>query len=173
MLVTWLVLMVTTRGKPLFLQQRLGHGGRPFTMYKFRTMKLDAPARQHEVANEHQGPIFKNRRDPRITRVGRILRKLSIDEMPQLFNVLAGQMSLVGPRPPLAKEVAQYRALATPPSGREARPHLSLAGERPFRIAFDDWAKMDLWYIAHQNLVTDLVLLAKTPWTVLTARGAY
>ena len=106
MLATWLVLMVTTRGKPIFRQERLGYRGRPFAIYKFRTMVLDATKVQHRVENEKDGPIFKNCRDPRITRIGRFLRSTSIDEFPQLLNVLAGQMTLVGPRPPLAKEVA-------------------------------------------------------------------
>ncbi len=173
MLTTFLVLLVTTRGKPLFRQVRLGWQGRPFTMYKFRTMVLDAEQRRTEVANEKSGPIFKNRRDPRITRIGRILRKTSIDETPQLFNVLAGQMSLVGPRPPLASEVARYepwqrRRLAIQP-GLTCLWQISGRSE----IGFADWVRMDIWYLRNQSLRTDLELLIKTPWTVLTGRGAY
>jgi lipopolysaccharide/colanic/teichoic acid biosynthesis glycosyltransferase len=173
LLITYLVLLVTTRGKPIFRQERLGYCGRPFTMYKFRTMHLDAAARQHEVTNEHAGPIFKNRRDPRVTRIGRFLRATSIDEMPQLINVLWGQMSLVGPRPPLAGEVAQYtpwqlRRLAVKP-GLTCLWQVSGRSE----IGFDQWVSMDLWYIRNQGLWTDLGLLAKTPWSVLSRRGAY
>jgi len=170
---TFLVLLVTTRGRPIFRQQRLGHCGRPFAMYKFRTMVLDAAARQHEVPNEKDGPIFKNRRDPRITRIGRFLRSASIDELPQLFNVLAGQMSLVGPRPPVAKEVAQYkpwqrRRLAV-------KPGLTCLWQVSGRceIGFEDWVRMDLWYLENQGFWTDLKLLLKTPGSVLSRRGAY
>jgi len=173
MAVTFLVLLVTTRGKPLFRQVRLGWQGRPFTMYKFRTMVLDAENRRAEVRNEASGPVFKNRRDPRITRIGRILRKTSIDETPQLFSVLAGHMSLVGPRPPLASEVARYepwqrRRLAV-------RPGLTCLWQISGRseIGFEDWVRMDIWYLRNQSLRTDLELLIKTPWSVLTGRGAY
>jgi lipopolysaccharide/colanic/teichoic acid biosynthesis glycosyltransferase len=173
MLVTFLVLMATTRGKPLFRQDRLGWQGRPFAMYKFRTMVVDAEKLRHDIHNEKSGPVFKNRRDPRITRLGRILRKTSIDETPQLFSVLAGHMSLVGPRPPLASEVARYqpwqrRRLAV-------RPGLTCLWQISGRseIGFEDWVRMDLWYLRNQSLLTDLSLLVKTPWTVLTGRGAY
>ena len=173
LLTTYLVLLVTTRGKPIFRQKRLGLCGRPFTMYKFRTMRLGAAGRQHEVKNEQEGPIFKNRRDPRVTRIGRLLRATSIDEMPQLVNVLLGQMSLVGPRPPLAKEVARYtpwqlRRLAVKP-GLTCLWQVSGRSE----IGFHEWVSMDLWYIRNQSLRTDLSLLAKTPWSVLSRRGAY
>lgn len=173
MLATYLVLLVTTRGNPLFRQVRLGWQGRPFVMYKFRTMDMDAEKRRHTVHNEKSGPVFKNRRDPRITRLGRILRKTSIDETPQLFSVLAGHMSLVGPRPPLPAEVARYmpwqrRRLAV-------RPGLTCLWQISGRseIGFEDWVRMDLWYLRNQSLGTDMRLLAKTPWTVLSGRGAY
>jgi lipopolysaccharide/colanic/teichoic acid biosynthesis glycosyltransferase len=173
LLTTYLVLLITTRGKPIFRQERLGCCGRPFTMYKFRTMRLDAIERQHEVKNDQDGPIFKNRRDPRVTRIGRLLRATSIDEMPQLVNVLLGQMSLVGPRPPLKKEVAQYtpwqlRRLAVKP-GLTCLWQVSGRSE----IGFEQWVSMDLWYVRNQSLLTDLRLLAKTPWSVLSSRGAY
>ena len=171
---TFLTLLVTTRGKPLFIQQRIGYLGKRFPMIKFRTMRLDADKMQHQVQNQHRdGPIFKNRQDPRITRIGRFLRKTSIDEMPQLFNVLAGHMSLVGPRPPVAKEVVQYknwqrRRLAIQP-GLTCLWQVSGRSE----IGFEDWVRMDIWYARNQNLLTDLWLLIKTPWTVITGRGAY
>ncbi len=172
LLVTWTVLMLTG-GKPIFRQVRLGYRGLPFVMYKFRSMCLDADKRQHEVQNEKNGPIFKNRHDPRITPVGRFLRATSIDELPQLFNVLLGHMSLVGPRPPLAKEVAQYepwqrRRLAVKP-GLTCLWQVSGRSE----VGFEDWVRMDLWYIRHQTFLVDLLLLLKTPWCVLTRRGAY
>lgn len=173
MLTTLLVLLVTTKGRPIFCQQRLGLCGRPFPMFKFRTMRLDAEKVRHLVTNEKDGPIFKNRRDPRITRVGRFLRSTSIDEMPQLFNVLAGHMSLVGPRPPLASEVNEYE-----PWQRlrlTAKPGLTCLWQVSGRceIGFEDWVRMDIWYVNHQSLWTDLVLLVQTPWSVLSQRGAY
>ena len=173
MLITWLVLFVTTRGRPIFKQVRLGYRGRPFTMYKFRTMTLDALETQHRVVNEQEGPIFKNRRDPRITTIGRFLRSTSIDELPQLLNVLWGQMSLVGPRPPIGKEVARYepwqrRRLAV-------RPGLTCLWQVSGRseIDFQRWVRMDLWYVRNQSFLVDLKLLWKTPRSVLSGRGAY
>ncbi len=170
---TLLVLTVTMRGRPLFIQERVGYCGRRFRMLKFRTMRLDADKLQHLVPNEHEGPIFKNRRDPRVTRIGRILRATSIDELPQLFNVLIGDMSLVGPRPPLAKEVEQYepwqrRRLAVKP-GLTCLWQVSGRSE----VAFEDWVRMDLWYLKNQNLATDAKLLARTPGSVVSGRGAY
>jgi len=173
MLTTYLVLLFTTRGKPIFRQERLGYRGRRFTMYKFRTMRLDAAERQREVENEKDGPIFKNRRDPRVTRLGRLLRSTSIDETPQLFNVLLGQMSLVGPRPPIAKEVARYerwqRRRLTVKPGLTCLWQVSGRSE----VGFKQWVRMDLWYVKNQSLSTDLILLVRTPWSVLSRRGAY
>ncbi len=170
---TLLVLSITTKGKPLFVQERIGYCGRRFRMIKFRTMRLDADKVQHLVQNDKDGPIFKNRHDPRVTRIGRFLRKTSIDEMPQLFNVLAGSMALVGPRPPVAKEVEQYR----PWQRRRLaiKPGLTCLWQVSGRseIQFEDWVRMDLWYLKHQNLKTDAKLLAKTPTSVVSGRGAY
>jgi lipopolysaccharide/colanic/teichoic acid biosynthesis glycosyltransferase len=173
MLVTLVVLTITTKGRPLFIQERIGYCGRRFPMIKFRTMRLDADKLQHQVQNEKDGPIFKNRRDPRITRVGRFLRSSSIDEMPQIFNVLAGHMSLVGPRPPIAKEVAKYqvwqsRRLAVQP-GLTCLWQVSGRSE----IGFEDWVRMDIWYLQNQNIKTDLSLLVRTPISILTGQGAY
>lgn len=173
MTVTWLILMWTTKGRPIFVQERVGFLGRPFRMYKFRTMVIGAAAQQQAIANHKDGPIFKNFRDPRITRFGRILRSLSIDETPQLFNVLFGQMSLVGPRPALADEVRQYepwqRTRLTVKPGLTCLWQVSGRSE----IGFDEWMRMDAWYVGHQTLWTDLTLLARTPWSVLSRRGAY
>lgn len=173
MLVTFLVLLVTTKGRPIFSQTRVGLCGRTFPMYKFRSMRLDADRVQHLVSNEKDGPIFKNRRDPRITRVGRFIRSTSIDEMPQLFNVLLGHMSLVGPRPPVPQEVAKYelwqlRRLAV-------KPGLTCLWQVSGRceIGFEDWVRMDIWYLQNQNVATDLELLARTPVSVISGRGAY
>jgi lipopolysaccharide/colanic/teichoic acid biosynthesis glycosyltransferase len=173
MLVTYLLLLVTTKGHPIFAQERVGLCGRTFTMYKFRTMRLDADRLQHLVPNEKDGPVFKNRRDPRITRIGRFLRSTSIDETPQIFNVLRGDMALVGPRPPVPQEVEKYqpwqRARLTVKPGLTCLWQVSGRCE----IGFDDWTRMDIWYRQHQSLATDLQLLSKTPLSVLSRRGAY
>ncbi len=173
MVATWVALMFTTRGKPVFVQERIGYRGLPFQMYKFRTMRVDAEAVQQAVKNEQSGPVFKNRRDPRITKIGRWLRSFSIDEMPQLFNVLVGDMSLVGPRPPVAKEVAQYERWQL--QRLSIKPGLTCLWQISGRceIGFEDWVRMDIWYMEHQSFWTDLKLLFKTPWSVLSRRGAY
>lgn len=173
MIVVFAVLLVTTKGKPLFFQKRLGYQGKPFWMIKFRTMIVDADKRQAVIENEKDGPIFKNRRDPRITPLGAFLRSTSLDETPQLLSVLVGQMALVGPRPPIAKEVAQYdwwqqRRLSVKP-GLTCLWQVSGRSE----IGFVDWVRMDLWYVKNQSFWTDLVLLVKTPIAVLARRGAY
>jgi lipopolysaccharide/colanic/teichoic acid biosynthesis glycosyltransferase len=173
MLVTWAVLMVTTKGQPIFAQERVGLCGLRFRMFKFRSMVVDASRLQHQVVNEASGPVFKNRRDPRITRVGCFLRSTSIDEMPQLFNVLLGQMALVGPRPPVPAEVAKYQPWQL--QRLAVKPGLTCLWQVSGRceIGFEDWVRMDIWYLRNQNLLTDLKLLWKTPMSVLSRRGAY
>lgn len=173
MLAIYAVLWVTTGGRPIYHQIRIGHLGRPFTMLKFRTMRLDADRIQHTVSNDKDGPVFKNRCDPRITWLGRWLRKTSLDETPQLINVLRGEMSLVGPRPPIGREVAKYepwqrRRLAVKP-GLTCLWQVSGRSE----VGFESWVRMDLWYVLNQTLWTDLTLLVRTPLSVLTCRGAY
>jgi lipopolysaccharide/colanic/teichoic acid biosynthesis glycosyltransferase len=154
----------------------LGRNGREFTVYKFRSMWQDAERRLSEVAglNEvNDGPIFKMRNDPRITGVGRYLRKTSLDELLQLWNVLKGDMSLVGPRPPLASEVVKYedwqlRRLTVKPgmtglwqvSGRS-------------NLGFIEMVELDLQYIDTWSIWRDIVLLLRTPLAVISARGAY
>ena len=167
------VLMVTTKGHPFFCQERLGFLGRPFRLYKLRTMVLDAEKLRSLVTNELEGPVFKNRADPRITWIGRILRKTSIDELPQLFNVIRGDMSLIGPRPPLAQEVMQYKPLQR--KRLAVRPGLTCLWQVSGRneIRFARWIQMDLWYVKHQNLLTDFLLLLRTPWAVISGRGAH
>jgi lipopolysaccharide/colanic/teichoic acid biosynthesis glycosyltransferase len=173
LLTVFAVLMVTTRGKPLFGQERVGLCGRRFRMFKFRTMRLDADKLQHLVQNEKDGPIFKNKQDPRVTKLGRWLRKTSIDEMPQLVSVLLGDMSLVGPRPPVPKEVAKYKAWQR--RRLAVKPGLTCLWQVSGRsdIGFDDWVRMDIWYVQNQSLWTDFKLLVKTPLTVVSCKGAY
>lgn len=174
MLLCALLIRSTGPGPVLYRQQRVGLNGRLFRMLKFRTMTPDAEQRLGEVAhlNEATGPVFKARRDPRITRIGAWLRKYSLDELPQFFNVLRGDMSLVGPRPPIPEEVAEY--------DRWQRRRLSM---RPgltclwqvrgrHRIPFDEWMRLDLQYIDHWSLGLDIRILARTVLTVLAGTGA-
>ncbi|MFN2557371.1 MAG: sugar transferase [Nitriliruptorales bacterium] len=175
LLIASLAIISTSPGHVLFVQERLGRDGRPFRMFKFRSMYRDAEARRAELAdlNECTGPIFKVRNDPRITPVGRVLRKLSLDEMPQLLNVLRGDMSLVGPRPPLPDEYAVYGPRER---GRLAvKPGLTCTWQVSGRsdLDFDTWMEMDLSYIRDWSLWLDVKLLLLTIPAVLSGRGAY
>jgi lipopolysaccharide/colanic/teichoic acid biosynthesis glycosyltransferase len=173
MIVSFLVLLVTTRGCPIFRQERIGFCGRPFTMYKFRTMSLNAESQRHLVKHERQGPVFKNRSDPRITTFGRLLRSFSIDEIPQLFNVLRGDMSLVGPRPPIRSEVVQYKRNQF--ERLSVNPGLTCLWQVSGRaeLDFDQQVNLDVTYVRNQSLWSDLLLLIRTPLSVLSRRGAY
>jgi lipopolysaccharide/colanic/teichoic acid biosynthesis glycosyltransferase len=173
LLVTLLVLVVTTKGRPFFVQERVGYCGRRFRIVKFRSMIPNAEALQKLVVNEQDGPIFKNATDPRVTRFGFFLRTTSLDETPQLINVLLGQMSLVGPRPHPVSEVAEYT-----PAQRQrlaTKPGLTCLWQVEGRsdLGFEEGVTKDLWYIQNQGLRTDLQLLFRTPWSVLSRRGAY
>jgi lipopolysaccharide/colanic/teichoic acid biosynthesis glycosyltransferase len=173
LLTTLFVLMISTKGRPFFVQERVGFCGRRFRIIKFRTMVLEAESLKKFVTNQQDGPIFKNDADPRVTHVGRFLRSTSIDETPQLINVLLGQMSLVGPRPHPISEVAEYT-----PSQRQRlaiKPGLTCLWQVEGRseLGFEEGVQMDIWYIQHQGLLTDLQLLFRTPLSVLSRRGAY
>jgi lipopolysaccharide/colanic/teichoic acid biosynthesis glycosyltransferase len=167
------VMLLITGGAPIFRQTRVGLCGQRFQIYKFRTMRRDAQNLQAAVVNEQSGPVFKNRRDPRITRLGLWLRKFSLDETPQLFNVLRGEMSLVGPRPPVPREVAEYAPRHC--LRLSVKPGLTCVWQVSGRcdVEFDDWMGLDEWYVRNQSLRTDVDLLLRTPWSVLTCRGAY
>lgn len=162
-------------GPVFFSQIRVGRHGRLFTMYKFRTMRTDAERIKRELMdqNETGGVIFKMTRDPRITRVGRWLRKLSIDELPQIVNVLKGEMSIVGPRPPVPSEVAEY----SPADRRrlEARPGLTCLWQVSGRsdIPFEGQVRLDVEYIETRSFWRDLWILVRTVPAVLLGRGAY
>ena len=165
---------LTSPGPVFFKQQRCGLNGRLFTMYKLRSMVDNAEqARfEFEALNEMDGPVFKSSRDPRRTTVGKFLRKFSIDELPQFYNVLRGEMSLVGPRPPLPQEVARYerwqrRRLSMKP-GITCLWQISGRNE----VSFQDWMKLDLTYIDNWSLLLDLKILLKTVPVVLLGRGA-
>ena len=168
-------IVVTSPGPVFYRQTRIGKYGEPFTFLKFRSMRAGAHEQRADLSdqNEVSGPVFKIREDPRITPVGRVLRKLSIDELPQVFHVLSGKMSLVGARPPLPDEVDTY-------GSREwlrllARPGLTCIWQTSGRsdLDFDTWVDMDIDYILNWNLGLDVKLLFKTVPAVLSGRGAY
>jgi len=174
----------TSRGPVLFRQERIGAGGRPFTLYKFRTMRNGASEHLHRqfvtemitsgMTSMTVSPVngtFKLSRDDRVTRVGRILRKTSIDELPQLINVLLGDMSLVGPRPPIHYEVARYE-----PWQRErlaVRPGITglwqVSGRN--RLSYNEMCQLDLAYIRGWSIGKDLAIILRTPWAMFVDRG--
>ena len=170
------LIKLSSRGPVLYEWRALGYRARPFIAYKFRTMVVGAEARKAEfaAANEMTGPVFKLRRDPRVTPLGRWLRKFSIDELPQLWSVLKGDMSLVGPRPPLPEEFAEYEEWQC---GKLAvRPGITCVWQVSGRNEISDfgtWARLDLQYIREWNLWLDFRLLLRTIPAVLSGRGAY
>ena len=175
LLVVGVAVRCTSRGPALFAQRRVGQGGRIFTLFKFRTMRTSAEDELTGLAdlNELDGPLFKIRDDPRLTPLGRRLRRLSLDELPQLWNVVAGQMSIVGPRPPLPAEVdafsdeARRRLLVKP--GLTGLWQVSGRANLPWKEA----VRLDLYYVENWSPSLDLVILAKTLTAVVRGRGAY
>ena len=175
LVVVAMAVRLSSPGPVFFVQTRIGRDGKPFGMIKFRSMYADAEARRADLLaqSDREGVCFKSRNDPRITPVGRILRRLSLDELPQIFNVLRGDMSLVGPRPALPEEVRAYPTRAV---GRLAvLPGITGLWQVSGRaeICFDEMVEMDLAYAADGRLTTDLALLFRTFRAVLTGRGAY
>ena len=175
LLVIALCIRLDSPGPILFVQTRVGKHGREFPVFKFRSMFTDAEERLHTVldANERSGPVFKIKRDPRITRTGRWLRRCSADEVPQLLNVLRGEMSLVGPRPALPREVALY----TPEqAGRlSVLPGLTGLWQVSGRatLSFEASVLLDMEYVRRQSAWLNLVILLRTIPAVLTGHGAY
>jgi lipopolysaccharide/colanic/teichoic acid biosynthesis glycosyltransferase len=175
----WIVIAalvkLTSQGPVLYSSTRVGRGGRPFQFLKFRSMYVDADRRLAELrdANEKDGPIFKMKHDPRVTPLGRFLRKYSLDELPQLYNVLRGDMSLVGPRPPLPHEVEQYDEYCR--ERLSVRPGLTCYWQIIGRsnLSFGEWMELDHRYLREMGLWTDLKILLKTPVAVLKGDGAY
>ena len=169
-----LIIKLTSRGPIFFKQKRVGLHGKPFDMLKFRSMVVNAEELRAtlEALNEQTGPVFKIKNDPRITRIGRFIRKYSIDELPQLLNVLRGEMSVVGPRPPLPKEVDKYAAWQR--RRLSVRPGLTCIWQVSGRnqISFEEWMYLDMQYIDNWTLLTDLGLILKTVPVVLTGNGA-
>lgn len=159
---------------PFFKQIRVGRHGREFYMYKFRTMRAGSDKIIDNLSeqNEMDGPVFKMKDDPRITRIGKFLRKVSLDELMQFFNVLKGDMTLVGPRPPLPREVEFYtdyqklRLLVTPGITCTWQIHKNRND-----VPFEEWVEMDLEYIQHRTFINDLKIMLKTPIVMITATG--
>jgi exopolysaccharide biosynthesis polyprenyl glycosylphosphotransferase len=175
LLLVGLLVRLQDGGPVLYRQRRVGSNGAQFDMIKFRSMVVDAETRLAEIAadNEQDAVLFKIRADPRVTRIGRFIRKFSIDELPQLFNVLRGEMSLVGPRPPLVNEYEQYeqdthrRLLVRP--GMTGLWQVSGRSDLPWSEA----VRLDLYYVDNWSMVIDLVIMIKTVKAVLFSRGAY
>lgn len=174
MVVVAILIKLTSPGPVFFSQKRVGMNQRQFKLYKFRSMVADAEERKHELQhlNERDGPAFKIQNDPRTTRIGQFIRKTSIDELPQLFNVLSGEMSLVGPRPPLPEEVKRYEWLFR--KRLSVKPGVTCIWQISGRnnVSFDRWMKMDHEYIENWSLWLDLKILLKTIPAVLFSRGA-
>jgi exopolysaccharide biosynthesis polyprenyl glycosylphosphotransferase len=175
LLVIALIVKFSSPGPIIYKQKRVGKGGVAFPFYKFRSMYKDADKRLAELmgANEKEGPIFKIKDDPRITPIGKFLRKYSLDELPQLFNVLKGDMSLVGPRPPIPREVEQYddnafRRLSVPPG---ITCLWQICGRSD--TSFDEWMALDALYVEQMSFWLDLKILMKTPTAVIRGDGAY
>jgi lipopolysaccharide/colanic/teichoic acid biosynthesis glycosyltransferase len=175
MLVIAIAISVSSPGPIFFRQLRVGRGGRFFTIYKFRSMREDAESRQAALAhlNEVSGPIFKIKRDPRLIPVGRIIRRLSLDEAPQLFNVLKGEMSLVGPRPALMREVLLYEPWQL--IRLTSRPGMTGIWQISGRseVSFEEMMAMDMRYVRGWSLWLDLSLLLRTVPALVRGRGAY
>lgn len=179
---SWLFLIVAVlikledpKGPVFFKQIRVGKDGKQFYMYKFRSMVTDAETKLQELLkyNEVSGAMFKMKNDPRVTKVGKFIRKTSIDELPQLWNVLKGEMSLVGPRPPLPREVAQYteydkqRLLVTP--GCTGLWQVSARNS----VGFKEMVELDLHYIRHQSILFDLKIIVKTIFVLFGSKHAF
>lgn len=175
MLIVALIIVIDSPGaSPIFSQTRIGRDGKPFTFYKFRSMRPNAEQELENLLpyNEMNGPVFKIKDDPRITRIGRFIRRSSIDELPQLWNVLRGDMSLVGPRPGVPREVEQYsdyekqRLIVTP--GLTCYWQI-----QPNRndLSFEEWVALDLRYIKERSFVTDWKIIWKTFGAVLGMNG--
>lgn len=182
LLILWPIMLITAlviwlddpHGSPVFSQTRCGRDGKQFKMYKFRSMYVDAEDRLNDLLadNEMDGPAFKIKDDPRITRVGRVIRRVGLDELPQLWNILKGDMSIVGPRPALPREVEQYTPLQK--QRMYVTPGLTCYWQvQPKRndISFDDWMALDLKYIQERSFWVDWKIIFKTVGAVLGGEG--
>ena len=170
-----LLIKLETRGPVFFKQERVGFEGRLFGCYKFRSMAMDAEAQKEKLAhlNEATGAAFKIKDDPRITGVGRFLRRSSLDEFPQLFNILKGDMSVIGPRPQIPSEVGDYTAEQA--QRLLVRPGLTCLWQVSGRshLDFSEWMELDRQYVQKRSLLFDLSILARTLPAVIERKGAY
>lgn len=174
LLVALAVYIDDPKGSPIFSQTRCGRNGKPFKFYKFRSMCVDAEAKLDALLqqNEMDGPAFKIKDDPRITRVGKFIRKTSLDELPQLFNILKGDMSIVGPRPPLPREVEQYDAYQR--QRLYVTPGLTCYWQiQPHRndLTFDEWMELDIKYMKERSFLVDWKIIFQTVRAVLFGQG--
>lgn len=170
-----IIIKMTSKGPVFFSQKRVGKNGKEFDMYKFRSMVVNAEELKEKLAakNEMSGPMFKMKDDPRVTKVGKFIRKTSIDELPQLWNILKGDMSLVGPRPSLPKEVAQFEDWMY--KRLEVKPGLTCYWQVSGRnnIDFEDWMKLDIKYVDERNLWIDIKLIFKTVGVLFGDKNAH
>lgn len=175
LLVTAILIKRESKGNIIFAQNRVGLNGKEFKMYKFRSMVDNAEElkKKLEEKNEMIGPMFKMKNDPRITKVGRFIRKTSIDELPQLINVLKGEMSLVGPRPSLPSEVKKFETWMK--KRLEAKPGLTCYWQVSGRnnISFEEWMKLDVNYVNHRNIMIDAKLILKTITLLIGDKNAW
>ncbi|WP_217987572.1 sugar transferase [Terribacillus saccharophilus] len=175
LIIALLIKIEDKEGNIIFRQERVGKNGKLFYMYKFRSMVSNAEELKATLLekNEVDGPVFKIKNDPRITKIGKLLRKTSLDELPQLFNVIKGDMSLVGPRPPLLEEVLEYtnyekiRLSVTP----GLTCYWQVGGRS--NLSFEEWVELDLKYIRERNIYIDIKLIAKTILVLFGSKGAF
>lgn len=170
-----LIVRLSSPGPIIYRSERIGLCGKPFQFPKFRSMYVDSDKKLQQLLseNEKDGPIFKIKNDPRITPVGRFLRKYSLDELPQLISVLRGEMSLVGPRPPIRREVEQYDEVAM--RRLTVKPGITCYWQVMGRsdLTFDEWMELDNRYINEMSFLVDLSIVLRTPGAVVRGRGAY
>ena len=175
LIIVGLLIKTESKGPIIFSQKRIGLNGREFNMYKFRSMVINAEELKEKLMkqNEMSGPMFKMKDDPRITKVGKIIRKTSIDELPQLINVLKGDMSLVGPRPSLPNEVKDFKPWML--KRLDVKPGLTCYWQVEGRnsITFNEWMKLDVKYVDNHNIWIDIKLIFKTILLLFGDRNAY
>ncbi|MFR9239375.1 MAG: sugar transferase [Clostridium baratii] len=173
-LIVSLFIKFESKGPVIFSQDRIGKDGKIFKMYKFRSMVVNAEELKEKLKeqNEMSGPMFKMKEDPRVTRIGKFIRKTSIDELPQLINVIKGDMSLVGPRPSLPKEVEQFEHWMM--ERLEVKPGLTCYWQVSGRnnIDFEDWMKLDIRYVREKNTLIDIKLIFKTVFVLFGDKNA-
>ena len=174
MLIIYILVKINLGSPAFFVQERVGYKGNHFKMYKFRSMVLNAEELKEKLQekNEMSGPMFKMKDDPRVTKIGKFIRKTSIDELPQLINVLLGQMSLVGPRPSLPKEVEKFETWML--ERLNVKPGLTCYWQVSGRndIDFEDWMKLDIKYVNERNLWIDIKLIFKTVFVLFGDKHA-